>query len=136
MIARPFIDRPRLAAVIALAITIAGLIALQKIPVAQYPQITPPEVRVRAFYPGASAEVVAETVAAPIEKAVNGVEDMLYMTSTSSNSGMYELAVTFAVGSDPDIDQVNLQNRLQLAESKLPREVVDQGLQVRRRSRP
>lgn len=134
MIARPFIERPRLAAVIALAITIAGLIALQKIPVAQYPQITPPEVRVRAFYPGASAEVVAETVAAPIEKAVNGVENMLYMTSTSSNSGMYELAVTFAVGSDPDIDQVNLQNRLQLAESKLPREVVDQGLQVRRRS--
>ncbi len=134
MISRPFIHRPRLAAVVALAITIAGLIALQKIPVAQYPQITPPEVRVQAFYPGASAEVVAETVAAPIEKAVNGVEDMLYMTSTSSNSGRYELAVTFAVGSDPDIDQVNLQNRLQLAESKLPREVVAQGLQVRRRS--
>ncbi len=134
MIARLFINRPRLAAVISIVITIAGLIALKNIPVAQYPQITPPVIQVSAFYPGAGAEVLANTVAAPLEKEINGVDKMLYMSSTCSNSGLYSLSVTFAVGTDPDIDQVNLQNRIQLATPKLPQEVVAQGIQVRKRS--
>ncbi|HDJ28768.1 MAG TPA: efflux RND transporter permease subunit, partial [Proteobacteria bacterium] len=134
MFSRIFINRPRLAAVVSIVITIAGLIALFNIPVAQYPQITPPEIRVSAVYPGASAQVLADTVAAPIEKEVNGAEDMLYMSSSCSNSGNYSLSVTFAVGTNPDIDQVNLQNRVQLAIPKLPQEVVTQGISVRRRS--
>ena len=134
MISKIFINRPRLAAVVSIFITLAGLIALLNIPVAQYPQITPPEIRVTATYPGASAEVLANTVGAPIEKEVNGVENMLYMSSSCSNAGTYSLSVTFAVGTDPDIDQVNLQNRVQLATAKLPREVVEQGITVRRRS--
>ena len=134
MISRIFINRPRLAAVVSIFITLAGLIALLNIPVAQYPQITPPEIRVTATYPGASAEVLADTVGSPIEKEVNGVENMLYMSSSCSNAGSYTLSVTFAVGTDPDIDQVNLQNRVQLATAKLPQEVVEQGVNVRRRS--
>ena len=134
MISQIFINRPRLASVVSIVITLAGLIALLNIPVAQYPQITPPEIRVTATYPGASAEVLADTVGAPIEKEVNGVENMLYMSSTCSNAGTYTLSVTFAVGSDPDIDQVNLQNRVQLATARLPQEVVEQGVNVRRRS--
>ncbi len=134
MFSRIFIERPRLAAVVSIVITIGGLIALFNIPVAQYPQITPPEIFVTATYPGAGAEVIAQTVAAPIEKEVNGVEDMLYMSSTCSDDGTYQLSVTFAVGTNPDIDQVNLQNRVQLATPKLPSEVVAQGITVRRRS--
>ncbi len=134
MLSKIFINRPRLAAVVSIVITIAGLIALFNIPVAQYPSITPPEIRVSAVYPGASAEVLADTVAGPIEKEVNGVDDMLYMSSSCSNSGTYTLSVTFAVGTNPNIDQVNLQNRIQLATSKLPKEVVAQGISVRKRS--
>ncbi|SFM39207.1 efflux RND transporter permease subunit [Thermodesulforhabdus norvegica] len=134
MFSKIFIERPRLAAVISIVIFLAGSIALFNIPVAQYPQITPPEITVSATYPGANAQVVCDTVASPIEEEVNGVENMLYMSSTCSNEGRYQLSVTFAVGSDPDIDQVNLQNRIQLAESKLPQEVVDQGISVRRRT--
>jgi hydrophobe/amphiphile efflux-1 (HAE1) family protein len=134
MFSRIFIERPRLAVVISIILTLAGLIALFNIPVAQYPQITPPEIRVTAVYPGANAKVVADIVAAPIEKAVNGVDKMLYMSSSCSNDGQYTLSVTFEVGTDPDIDQVNLQNRVQLATSKLPQAVVDQGIDVRRRS--
>jgi len=134
MFSQIFIERPRLAVVISIIITLAGLIAMRNIPVAQYPPITPPEIRVSAVYPGANAQVVADTVAAPIEKEVNGVEKMLYMSSSCSNDGRYTLAVTFAVGTDPDIDQVNLQNRVQLATAKLPQAVVDQGITVRKRS--
>ncbi|MCG6917665.1 MAG: multidrug efflux RND transporter permease subunit [Deltaproteobacteria bacterium] len=134
MFSQIFIERPRLAMVISIIITLAGLIALFNIPVAQYPQITPPVIRVSAIYPGANAQVVADTVAAPIEKEVNGVDNMLYMSSTCANDGSYSLSVTFEVGTDPDIDQVNLQNRVQLAMSKLPKEVVDQGIDVRKRS--
>ncbi|MFP3870964.1 MAG: efflux RND transporter permease subunit [Syntrophobacteria bacterium] len=134
MFSQIFIERPRLAMVVSIIITLGGLIALFNIPVAQYPQITPPQIRVTASYPGANAQVVADSVAAPIEEEVNGVDNMLYMSSSCSNDGQYSLAVTFAVGTDPDIDQVNLQNRVQLATSKLPQEVVDQGIDVRKRS--
>jgi hydrophobe/amphiphile efflux-1 (HAE1) family protein len=134
MISNIFIHRPRLAAVISIVITLAGFLALMNIPVAQYPQITPPEITVSAVYPGASSEVLAQTVAAPLEKEVNGVANMLYMSSTSSDTGNYTLRVTFEVGSDPDINQVNLQNRIQLATPKLPAEVVSQGISVRKRS--
>jgi hydrophobe/amphiphile efflux-1 (HAE1) family protein len=134
MFSRIFIERPRLAVVVSIIITLAGLIALFNIPVAQYPPITPPVVRVSAVYPGANAQVVADTVASSIEKEVNGVEKMLYMESTCSNDGRYDLSVTFAVGTAPDINQVNLQNRVQLATTKLPQEVIEQGISVRQRS--
>ena len=134
MFSRIFIERPRLAMVVSILITLAGLIALFNIPVAQYPSITPPTITVTAVYPGANAREVADNVAAPIEKEVNGVDNMLYMSSSSSNDGRYELAVTFAVGTDPDMDQVNLQNRVQLATPKLPKEVFAQGITVRKRS--
>ncbi len=134
MFSRIFIERPRLAAVISIVITLAGLISLFALPVAEYPSITPPVITVRAAYPGSSATVVMDTVAAPIEEEMNGVEDMLYMNSTCTNDGGYSLEVTFAVGSNPDIDQVNVQNRLQLAESRLPQDVLDQGIDVDRRS--
>lgn len=134
MFSRIFIERPRLAMVISILITLAGLIAIFNIPVAELPHITPPAVRVSTAYPGASAEVVRDTVAAPIEQEINGVEDMLYMESTCSDDGSYSLVVTFSVDSNPDIDQVNVQNRLQLAQSRLPQEVLDRGIDVRRRS--
>jgi HAE1 family hydrophobic/amphiphilic exporter-1 len=120
--------------VISILITLGGLIAIFNIPVAELPHITPPVVRVSTAYPGASAEVVRDTVAAPIEQEINGVEDMLYMDSSCSDDGSYSLEVTFSVDSNPDIDQVNVQNRLQLAQSRLPQEVLDQGIDVRRRS--
>ena len=134
MFSRIFIERPRLAMVISILITLAGLIAMLNIPVAQYPRITPPNVRVSTVYPGANAEVLAASVAAPIENAVNGVDNMLYMSSTCSNNGSYSLTVTFAVGTDPDIDQVNTQNRVQMAIAKLPKEVIEQGVTIRKRS--
>src|SRR6056297_2809027 len=134
MISKIFIQRPRLAMVISIVITLSGLIAVFALPVAEYPSITPPVIRVSAAYPGASADVVKDTVAAPIEQEMNGVEDMLYMHSNCSNDGRFSLEVTFDVDSNPDIDQVNVQNRLQLAKSQLPKAVLDQGIDVRRRS--
>ena len=131
MISSVFIERPRFAMVVSIVITLAGLLALLSIPVTQYPKITPPTVRVSASYSGASAEVVADNVGAPIEAAVNGVEDMLYMSSSSTDNGSYSLSITFEVGTDPNIAQVNVQNRLQQAASKLPEEVTRQGVTVR-----
>jgi hydrophobe/amphiphile efflux-1 (HAE1) family protein len=126
-----FISRPTFAIVISVVITLAGLLALSAIPVAQYPNIAPPQVTVSATYPGASAETVASTVGQPIEEQVNGVPDMLYMQSTSSSAGTYSLQVTFGIGTDPNIDQVNVQNRAQLAMARLPAEVQQEGLSIR-----
>lgn len=131
MFADIFIQRPRLAMVIAILTTLAGAIALLNISVAQYPDITPPTVQVTANYPGADAQTLADTVATPIEQQVNGVKDMIYMASTVSSSGTYTLTVTFAVGTDPDIAQVNVQNRVALAEPQLPSAVTRLGVNVR-----
>ncbi|MBP2295531.1 efflux RND transporter permease subunit [Azospirillum rugosum] len=129
-----FIRRPNLAIVIALVVTIAGALAILFIPVAQFPPITPPSVQVSATYPGANAQVVADSVAAPIEAQVNGVEGMLYMSSTSTDTGAYTLSVTFAPGTDPDLAQINVQNRMSLATPTLPAEVSRQGVTVRKQS--
>ncbi len=133
MFSRIFIERPRFAMVISIVLTLAGAISIFSLPIALYPKITPPEVVVSASYPGASAEVVARTIGIPLEEEVNGVEDMLYMSSSSENSS-YQLTVTFKVGIDRDMAQVKVQNRIQQAQSKLPTEVTRQGLTVRSRS--
>ena len=131
MLSDVFIQRPKFALVISIVITLAGLLALTVIPVTQYPNVTPPQVTVSVSYPGASAQTIMNLVAQPIEEQVNGVPDMLYMQGTSSSSGTYSLQVTFAIGSDPNIDQVNVQNRVQLAEAKLPAEVQQEGITVK-----
>ncbi len=123
-----FIDRPVFATVISIVIVLAGAASLSVTPVAQYPEIAPPTVTVSTRYPGATAEVVASTVAAPIEQQVNGVDDMIYMTSTSSSSGDMSLIVTFEPGTDPDMAQVNTQNRVSQAMAELPQVVADQGV--------
>ncbi|MGF6177413.1 efflux RND transporter permease subunit [Ensifer sp. 4252] len=133
-ISAPFIDRPRFAMVIAVVTLIAGAIALLQIPVAQFPQITPPEVQVSASYPGANASVIIDSVGAPIEEQVNGVEGMMYMSSSSSDNGTYSLTVTFEAGTDPAIAQVNVQNRVALATPRLPATVTQDGVSVRSRS--
>ncbi len=134
MISAVFIDRPRLAIVIAIVITLAGLIALTRIPVAQFPDIVPPQVQVTANYPGASAADVESSVAQPIEAQVVGVDKALYMKSTNGNDGSYNLTVSFALGTDPDINTVNVNNRVQTALSQLPVEVQQEGLVVQKAS--
>ncbi|MDD1793693.1 efflux RND transporter permease subunit [Enterovibrio sp. ZSDZ42] len=134
MLSRFFIQRPKFALVISIILTLAGFIALLNLPVAEYPRISPPSVSVSAVYSGASAEVVEQAIADPIETSVNGVENMIYMSSKSANDGSYSLNVTFDIGTDPDMAQVNVQNRVAQIESKLPPEVRQVGVTVKKRS--
>ncbi len=134
MISAVFIDRPRLAIVISVLITLAGLISLAAIAIAQFPDIVPPEVSVTTAYQGANAEVVEQTVAQVIESEINGVTGMLYMRSFSGNDGSYNLTVSFAVGTDPETNTVNVQNRVQRAMPRLPQEVQQYGVKVDKKS--
>lgn len=134
MFSRFFIDRPIFALVISIFIVLAGLAAMRILPIAQYPEISPPTVQVTAIYPGASAEVVAETVASPIENAINGVEDMLYIASTSTSNGSITITVTFEIGTDIDQAALNVNNRVKQVEVRLPQEVRRQGVSVRKGS--
>src|SRR5229473_2350543 len=134
MLSAIFVDRPRLAIVIALVTTIAGLLSLLVIPLAQYPDIVPPQVQVTTNYPGASAAVVDATVAQPIEAQVVGVDKMMYMKSVSGDDGSYTLICSFELGTDPDINTVNVNNRVQIALSSLPQEVQRQGVTVKKKS--
>ncbi len=134
MLARFFIDRPIFAWVISIIIALAGLVAVYTLPIAQYPDITPPTIQVSASYPGANAVVVQDTVAAPVEEQVNGVENMLYMSSQSNNDGSYALTVTFEIGVDLNMAQVLVQNRVAQALPRLPQEVQAIGVTVKKRS--
>ncbi|MEP4573328.1 efflux RND transporter permease subunit, partial [Marinobacter sp.] len=131
---RFFIDRPIFASVISVIIILAGLAALRLLPLEQYPNVVPPQVVVTASYPGASAAVVADSVASPLEQEINGVEDMIYMDSTSTDTGTLKLTVTFDIGTDPDQATINVNNRVQAAAPRLPQVVRDMGLGVQARS--
>ncbi len=134
MISRFFIERPVLANVLALVFVLIGAVALFQLPVAQYPNVVPPTVQVTTRFPGASAKTLVDTVALPIEQQVNGVQDMLYMQSTSASDGTYSLTVTFAIGTDPDQAQVLVQNRVAIAMSSLPQSVQVQGVSTQKKS--
>ena len=130
MLSAIFVERPRLAIVIALITAIAGALAFLAMPVAQYPDIVPPQVSVTTMYPGANAAVVDATVAQPIEAQVVGVDKMIYMKSTSGDDGSYTLTASFELGTNPDINTVNVNNRVQTALSQLPQTVQQQGINV------
>src|SRR3954465_10680104 len=134
MFSRFFIERPILANVIAYVTVLMGVVTLFVLPIEQYPQITPPTVQVTTNYPGADANVLSDTVASPIEQEVNGVEDMLYMSSTCASDGSYNLTVTFEVGTNLDMAQVLVQNRVTIAEPRLPEEVQRQGITTKKKS--
>src|SRR6201984_295585 len=134
MISRFFIDRPVLANVLWLVFVLIGLVALLQLPTAEYPNVVPPTIQVSTRYAGASAQTLVDTVALPIEKQVNGVEDMIYMQSTSASDGTYTLTVTFAIGTDPDKAQILVQNRVATALASLPQPVQIQGVTTQKRS--
>ena len=134
MISKFFINRPKFAIVISILMVLAGCLAIPNLPIAEYPEIAPPQVMVRANYIGASSEVIADTVAAPIEAQVNSVENLLYYSSTSTNSGSYELKLTFNYGTNADMAQVNVQNAVKLAEPVLPQEVRTRGIVTTKQS--
>ena len=134
MLSSFFINRPKFAIVIAVLITLSGLIALFTLPIAEYPEIAPPQVKVTTVYSGANASAVEESVATPIEEKINGVDGMLYMSSTSGNDGSYALTVTFKVGTDPDIAAVNVQNRVATATAQLPQDVIRNGVVTQKQS--
>ena len=131
---RFFIDRPRFAAVISILIVLVGVLAYIGLPVTQYPEIAPPTIVVSAVYPGATPEVIADTVATPIEQEVNGVENIIYMTSQSTSDGRMSLTITFELGTDLDTAQVLVQNRVAIAEPRLPEEVRRLGVVTRKSS--
>ncbi|MCH8544577.1 MAG: multidrug efflux RND transporter permease subunit [Alcanivorax sp.] len=131
---RFFIDRPIFASVISIVIVLAGLAALRALPIEQYPDVVPPQVVVEASYPGASAEVLAESVAAPLEQEINGVDNMIYMESSATDAGSLRLTVSFEIGTDPDQAAINVNNRAQAAMARLPQQVRDQGVRVQARS--
>ena len=134
MISRFFIDRPVLANVLALVFVLIGLVALLQLPTAEYPNVVPPTIQVSTRYPGATAKTLVDTVALPIEQQVNGVEDMLYMQSTSASDGTYTLTVTFAIGTDPDKAQILVQNQVSAAIASLPLAVQSQGVTTAKKS--
>ena len=134
MFSRFFIERPIFATVVSLIIVIAGLVSMKALPVAQYPTITPVQIQVTTTYPGADSKTVGDSVAAPIEAQINGVDNMLYMTSTSSNTGQMTITVYFTLDTDPDIAQVQVQNRVNLAMPQLPDAVMQYGVSVQKKS--
>src|SRR6185436_15038828 len=129
-----FIRRPIFAAVLSIVVVLVGLIAMQQLPIAQYPDIVPPTVQVRAIYPGANPKVIAETVATPIEEAINGVENMMYVKSVAGSDGVLVVTVTFRPGTDPDDAQVAVQNRVNQALARLPEDVRRQGVVTQKQS--
>ena len=129
-----FIKRPIFATVVSLVIVLAGLVSIKVLPVEQYPNIVPPEIQISATYPGATAEVLADTVAAPIEQELNGINNMIYMYSTATSSGYLTISVVFEIGTDPDQATIDVNNKVQIAMSKLPSEVTKQGITVEEKS--
>jgi HAE1 family hydrophobic/amphiphilic exporter-1 len=130
---KTFIDRPILAGVVSVMILLVGLIGLSQLPVEQFPEIAPPTVSVSASYAGANAETVQKSVLVPLEEAINGVEDMMYMVSSATNNGSANITIYFRQGTDGDMAQVNVQNRIASAQSLLPAEVTRSGVTVRKR---
>lgn len=131
---RFFIDRPIFASVISIIILVAGLASLRALPIEQYPDVVPPEIVVQAAYPGASSEVLAEAVAAPLEQEINGVDDMIYMESTSTDAGTVQISVSFEMGTDPDQAEINVNNRVQAALPRLAPGGTGPGVRVEARS--
>src|SRR5438105_10069324 len=132
MISRFFIDRPIFASVLSIVLVLAGIVAWRTLPIEQYPDVTPPTVQVTALYPGANAQTLRDTVAAPIEEQVSGVEGMLYMSSRCTNDGTYSLTVTFKLDTDSDMAQVLVQNRVSLALPVIPALVQNEGISVKK----
>lgn len=129
-----FIKRPNFAWVVALFISLAGLLVISKLPVAQYPNVAPPQITITATYPGASAKVLVDSVTSVLEESLNGAKGLLYFESTNNSNGTAEIVVTFEPGTDPDLAQVDVQNRLKKAEARMPQAVLTQGLQVEQTS--